>query len=213
VEHFGAPLAYMSRRETIRGSLTGRVTVNIVGHDPLLAGRVQMIGWTRRGKARAQRELDWELPPIIARIERLESPPPTTHTPQQIEELRAALLPLFQAEIASVEARMDGCETGLEDVETKMKNLTIATAEGIERVERYERRINATVQRARKQLSEQGLESSGLEAEAADLRIVDGGRSDESEVSALPTGLEPPSERASSVKGVPAATLARVRGY
>jgi len=164
-------------------------------------------------RARAQRERDEQLGRITGRLELLETAPPTPHTAQQIEELRAALLPIFQAEIASIEARFDGFETGLEEIERKMKNLTIASAEGIERVERYERRINATVQRARKQLAEQGIESSGLEAEAADLRIIDGGRSEDSEVSALPAGLEPPSERASSVKGVPAATLARVRGF
>jgi len=164
-------------------------------------------------KARARRELDEQLGRISGRLELLESAPPAAHTPQQIEELRAALLPIFQAEIASIEARFDGFETGLEEIERKMKNLTIASAEGIERVERYERRINATVQRARKELASQGLESSSLEAEATELRIVDGGRSEEGEVSALPAGLEPPIETPSSVKGVSAAALARVRGY
>jgi len=164
-------------------------------------------------KARARRELESQLSHINNRIDHLEGPSHAAHTPQQIEELRAALLPLFQAEIASIEARFDGCENGLEDLEMKMKNLTIATAEGIERVERYERRINATVQRARKELASQGLESSSLEAENTELRIVDGGRSEESEVSTLPAGVEPPIEAPSSVKGVSAATLARVRGY
>jgi len=72
----------------------------------------------------------------------------------------------------------------------KFTELTLAIDHGISHVDRAQRRINATVQRARDQLAENGVESPGLEAEAADLRTVDGDGSGESELPALPEEVE-----------------------
>lgn len=67
----------------------------------------------------------------------------------------------------------------------RLDTLTLATAEGIERVTRSERRVNATVARARKELAGYGYESPGLEAEAAELRPVDADGGANGEVPAL----------------------------
>ncbi|MEE8139189.1 MAG: hypothetical protein V3T81_10035, partial [Thermoanaerobaculia bacterium] len=90
----------------------------------------------------------------------------------------------------------------------RLKDVTFAVAEGIERVDRAERRIHATIKRARKELAESGFESPGLESEAAELQLVDGKGSDPVEVSTVPEAVE-----SSSIKGVPAETLRRVRGW
>lgn len=84
-----------------------------------------------------------------------------------------------------------------------------AVAEGIAHVERVESRIRATVRRAREELEERGLESPGLEAEAKELRIVDGSGSEAGELPPVP---EEVGEPMSSIEGVTAAQLARARG-
>jgi len=80
---------------------------------------------------------------------------------------------------------------GLQDLDRRMVELTLATSEGIERVERAERRIRATVARARKELAAEGFESPALEAEAAELRLVDGNGSEELGVQPLREDVEP----------------------
>jgi len=61
-------------------------------------------------------------------------------------------------------------------LEQRIDVLTLAVDEGIRHVDRAEKRIRATVGRARRELQELGVESPGLEAEAADLRVLDGGQ-------------------------------------
>lgn len=61
--------------------------------------------------------------------------------------------------------------------EDRLTNLTLAVAEGIAHVERAEARIRATVQRARAQLAEAGIESPALEAEGDQLQLLDEGGS------------------------------------
>jgi len=60
-------------------------------------------------------------------------------------------------------------------LEARINHLTLAVAEGIQHVDRAERRIAGVVARSRKLLRESGLESPGLEAEAHDLRLLNGG--------------------------------------
>lgn len=50
----------------------------------------------------------------------------------------------------------------------------LAIAEGIERVDRAERRVQQSVRRARARLREHGVEDDGVEAEFAQLRFLDG---------------------------------------
>lgn len=104
--------------------------------------------------------------------------------------------------------------------EDRLTNLTLAVAEGIAHVERAENRIRATVARARRELQESGVESPGLEAEARELRVIDGGRSDESEVPTMrapvapapapPVGLD--DHLPSSFPGMSRGDLRRFRG-
>ena len=82
-------------------------------------------------------------------------------------------------------------DQGMQDLDRRMIELTLATSEGIERVERAERRVRATVTRARKELAAEGFESPGLEAEDAELRLLDGGRGEAGEVHPVREDVEP----------------------
>jgi len=76
-----------------------------------------------------------------------------------------------------------------DQLEEAVSQQTIAIAEGIERAERAERRVRASVQRARAKLREHGLESDALDAEAAQLREDDGGRSREGGMQPMPAHM------------------------
>jgi len=64
-------------------------------------------------------------------------------------------------------------DDALEEFDRRLVQITLAVAEGIERVDRAERRIRSTVKRARQELATQGYESDGLEAENEEIRLVD----------------------------------------
>lgn len=59
------------------------------------------------------------------------------------------------------------------EIEQEIKSLTLAVAEGIERVSRAENRIQKTVTSARRQVREAGIEHAGIEAEFAELQPPD----------------------------------------
>ncbi len=179
-----------------------------------------MMALLGRGPRRARLELEKALLAICDRLERLETVPPPSHTPQQIQATLELMRGGLDERLGVVDARMDGLESNIADAErrlaeseSRIKTLTFGVEEGIQRTDRAERRIHATVKRARKELAVYGYESPGLEGEAAELHLVDGGGSEESEVPTLPTGVEPPIEASSSIKGVSAETLRRVRGW
>jgi len=73
---------------------------------------------------------------------------------------------------------LEGVKKQDEYNDRRFEHLTLGLAEGIERVKRSERRINATVARARKELANHGYESPGLEAEASELHELDAEGSD-----------------------------------
>jgi len=166
-----------------------------------------------RRQERARQELEEHLARNSDRIEALETTPAPSLTKEHLERAVAALLQSLEARLGPVESRLDGVESAISDEERRVKALTFAVSEGIERVARHERRIIATVKRARKELADHGFESPGMEAEAAELRLVDGAGSGESEVSPMPALVDPGQAGHSSIKGVPAETLARVRGF
>ncbi len=172
-----------------------------------------MIDLLGRGSRRARREFEKALLSICNRLEALETLPPPTLTPQQIQATLEAIRAGLDERLGGVETRFDALGSDIEDQAERIKLLTFGVEEGIQRTKRAEMRIHATVKRARKELAEHGYESPGLEVEAAELRLVDGEGSIESEVRALPAGVEPPVDEASSIKGVPAETLRRVRGF
>jgi len=69
----------------------------------------------------------------------------------------------------------------------EIESLKFAIAEGIERTDRAEKRVQKTVAGARRQLSEAGIDNAPLAAEAAELRSRDEEGSDHRE---LPPVLE-----------------------
>ena len=81
----------------------------------------------------------------------------------------------------------DGHETRLElaELEKRIGDLVFAVSEGISKVERAEARIRATVRRARAELEDGGTYSPALDAEAAELHLVDGGGSEDEPVQPL----------------------------
>lgn len=79
-----------------------------------------------------------------------------------------------------------------EELDRRVVAITLATAEGIERVERAERRVRSTVKRARKELAAEGFESPALEAEDAELRLVDGGGGEDERMRPVREDVEPP---------------------
>ncbi len=129
--------------------------------------------------------LDGSLDRVQEGIEALKSrPSPTPEPDSRIDGLVTGLQEASDA--------LRSYADGLEDLDRRMVAITLATAEGIERVERAERRIRSTVKRARKELAEQGFESPALEAEDAELRLVDGDGSEADRVPALRDDVEPP---------------------
>jgi len=59
------------------------------------------------------------------------------------------------------------------ELRSLIQTLSTALAEGIQNVDRNNRRIEAVVRRARAELAESGVEHGGLEAEVGDLQLVD----------------------------------------
>ena len=182
-------------------------------YDSPPSGRVVMVGPFGGQARRARRELEKTLQSIADRIEHLETTPSPPHTAQQIEATRDAIRALVDERLGGVETRFLALGSDVESNAEKLKTLTFAVAEGIERTGRAERRIHATVKRARKELAEHGYESPGLEVEAAELRLVDGGGSADDTLPIVPEGVEPLQEAPSSIPGVSAETLRRARGF
>jgi len=164
-------------------------------------------------RQRARQELETALQSITDRLEALETTPPPAITKDNLKSALEQLLKRLEERFEVVDARVDGLESGRTELLQRVKDLAFAVEEGVERVSRTERRIHATIKRARKELADRGYEDPGLEAEGHELRSVDGKGSDEQGVPALPAGVEPPLEEASSIKGVSAEALRRVRGF
>ena len=122
----------------------------------------------------------------LVRTMRLETAPlQLSESPYDDGPTRKALLEL-QAETVALSTRLDGYGAAL--------------AEGIERVDRSERRIRQTVSRARKDLEDEGAAHAGLEAEHAQLQLLDGGRGESGEVSVVPADV---AEDLAQPRGIP----------
>jgi len=81
----------------------------------------------------------------------------------------------------------------LEGLATRIDDLTLAVSEGVNNVQRSERRVRAVVTSARRSLADAGYEHPGLEAEAGELRQLDGESGNGEEVPAVPEVLAGPS--------------------
>jgi len=144
---------------------------------------------------RALDALREQLGGYLARLECVESAPTATDRVVNLEALASAQ------------------ERQLEAFATKIKDLTFAVSEGIERTDRAERRIRNAIQRARKELGKLGYEDPGLEAEASELRLLDGEGSGDGGLPAVPEEVAEVDGEASSIKGVSAALLRKRWGY
>lgn len=138
-------------------------------------------------------ELGAVLPEIERRLQGLEA--------QGIELARVrdlALEAVAQAQDAQATAKL------VSGYDARLNHLTLAVAEGIQHVERAENRIRATVRRAREELLENGLEPSpGLDAEARELRLVDGGGSPPSPVHPVRAEVGEDEDEIVALPGVP----------
>lgn len=141
---------------------------------------------------------------IQDRVDGLETAP----TPAiDLDPIRA----LVESEAGAIEARLRDHESAFDALDGWKKEILLAVSDGIERTDRAERRISATVRRAKKSLEEAGHYDSGVEAEYLDLRIVDGEGSQP--LPAVQQDMELGESHPSSVAGVSAEILARARGY
>jgi len=140
---------------------------------------------------RALDALREQLAGYMTRLERVESAPTPGDRVSNLEDLA------------------NSHERALADQQQKIKELTFAVSEGIERTDRAERRIRNAIQRARKELAAHGFEDPGLEAEASELRIVDGDGGGDGGVPVVPEEVAEAESAPSSIKGVSAAQLRR----
>ena len=152
--------------------------------------------WAR--KADTRRALDAlreQLDGITSRLERVESAPTPTDRVLNLEELGVAQ------------------DAHLDQITTQIKDLTFAVDEGIQRTDRAERRVRGVIQRARKELGSRGYEDPGLEAEAYELRAVDGEGGKDDGVPAVSEEVAAVGGAASSIKGVSAEILRKRWGF
>jgi len=111
--------------------------------------------------------------------------------------------------LSSLGLRMNDYEMRMAAIEADHLDVRAAVAHGIEDIERVDNRIKATIRRTKTQLEEAGIESPALNAESEHFRVIDGGGGNES---GLPPVQEELGEVQSSIPGVSAAELAKVRG-
>lgn len=141
----------------------------------------------------------------------------------RVYELQAELLKSRELALEALSQSQDALETRqlARSHEDRLTNLTLAVAEGIAHVERAEARIRATVQRARAQLAESGIESPALEAEGDQLQLVYDGGSANRKLHAVRDEVAAPAaaaveslddSRPSSVPGMTRGQLRRFRG-
>jgi len=159
---------------------------------------------------------DQALEGIKARLERLETAPVLALAPEEIEayeplQARVLVIESVINTMRSHGASIRELNTSVEDLSGDLASLKLAVAEGIERVDRAERRIRASVRRARKELLERGLVDDGLEAEDAQLREADGDGGDDDGLQLVQEELGQASDEASSIRGVSLEALRRGR--
>ena len=152
--------------------------------------------WTgNKAIRRALDALREQLGGYLARLERVESAPTSGDRVTNLEKL-------------SLEQ-----ERTLKDFDHQIKELTFAISEGIERTDRAERRIRNAIQRARKELASRGFDDPGLEAEAHELRLVDGEGGEQGRLPEVPQDVASDPPPPSSIPGVSAEQLRRRWGF
>lgn len=150
-------------------------------------------------------QLEAILDRIQARLDRIES----AKTPA---EDFVSLRTIVATNAEEVSERLGAQAAVINDLDAWKKEIVHAVSEGIERTDRAERRVKASIARARKSLREHGLESDALESEAHELRLYDGGGGEQGELLNVPGGVAPDGNESSSIPGVPLAALRRAHG-
>ncbi len=120
--------------------------------------------------------------------------------------IRHVLLGLKRLESAKLAPSAD---VDLEPLERKMAQLTIAVAEGIERVDRAESRVQTTLRSAQAKFAAGGYEHAGVLAEIDNLPDDDGAGSEGAQLQLVPENLAPAVE-GDAPSGIPGMTLAQV---
>ena len=182
---------------------------------------MRWIHWPRR---KAELETRSVLRGISDRLSVLESTPiPDPHLPRvdaleaNVESVGKAVATLAgnlgQTDLVasnnlSTVSELDARITALG---VQVKDQTHAISEGIERTARAERRVSATVARARKELESRGYTDPGLDAEDRELHLVDGGRGEPVGLQPVSQDVEADGQRASSIPGVTIDELTRAR--
>ncbi len=165
--------------------------------------------WTKKSELFDVRKLFGErLRGMMERISQLESIPTPTVDPEVVATAVAAHLERID-ELAAV---VDELASQGKELDDRVREYVIALAEGIERVDRSERRVKATVARARKELESRGLVDPGVEAESEELRLVDAARGSDRGVYPVREPVEPGVPPPSSIPGVSAEQLRTLRG-
>ena len=125
-------------------------------------------------------------------------------TKGEIEKVQGAILDVarevqaipsaddLRPDLGPIEDQLAQHQDLLDGFEVRVKDLMIAISEGIERTSRAENRVKATITRARKELANSGLVDPSLEAEVAELRLVDGDGSQNDGMQHVPENLEEP---------------------
>jgi len=142
------------------------------------------------------------------RLDRLETAPPPSTDTDLLQETNAN----YARELEKAVGQIDQLNVDLNDLVQAHKDIVIAVAEGIERVDRSERRIQGTVKRAQKKLANHGFVDEGLEAENDQLQLIDGDRGKEPGMQPVRNEMEGADEAISSIEGVTRAQLRRARG-
>ncbi len=146
---------------------------------------------------------------ILRRVEDLESAP----TPLGDLDAVRVIVGAATERLNYLGSQVEILDASIEDLQAAHKGIIIAVSEGIERTDRAERRIKATVKRARSELAERGLLDPALDSEDHELREVDGKRGQRDGLLPVRGPVEPAAAQASSIRGVPVETLRRVRGF
>ncbi len=109
--------------------------------------------------------------------------------------------------------RVDGAleDQRVDALEVKIQDLTLAVSEGVQRVQRSEYRVRHIVQGAKRELAEAGFEHPGVEAEARELREIDGDPIEESQLPPVSEVVEDAARLPSPIPGVSLATFRRSR--
>lgn len=118
------------------------------------------------------------------RFERAETAPPSTY------DDRAILTALDVHD-----DRISGQQSALQTLAEKIHDQNLAISEGIERVDRAERRVRAAVTRAKNRMEELGFEDDAITAEVEGLRELDESASGSEAMQPVLPGLEPPEGR------------------